>query len=1121
MEFPLTKTPDSPGEIILIDGEQWYKINNYDGLRPFLMSIVSDSDHWLFVSSLGGLTAGRQNAERALFPYITDDKLYDAHHHTGPMTVIHAPEIWEPFSDRYQGRYRLERNLYKHALGNQVRFEEINHDLGLLFSYAWQHSERFGFVRRVQLKNLRAARTVRMLDGLRNILPHGTTLAMQQQQSTLVDAYKRNELVGALGLYSLSSHPLDRPEPAEALGCSTVWFAGPEPHAHLLCDRQIRAFRQNLPLCSEHDIRAERGAHLVEIEASLPPEQSLTWMFVAELDQGILEVSALEDFLKGTYEDISREVADSVACGTKNLERIIGLSDGFQRSGLPLTNLRHTANTLFNVMRGGMPIDQYHIPGGDLARFVQTRNKTLDFSPADIRDVDDLQKSISSLVDSNLRRLCMEYLPLTFSRRHGDPSRPWNRFNINLHNEDGSRRLDYEGNWRDIFQNWEALALSYPSLTTAMICTFLNASTADGYNPYRISREGVDWEVPDPAIPWSHIGYWGDHQTVYLHRLLRIARSHFPKQLPSLLSDRLFTYANVPYRIKSYRDIVNDPHNTITFDWALERTIGDRVDIVGSDGRFIFTEDGEIYLVNLAEKLIVSFCARLSNFIPDAGIWMNTQRPEWNDANNALVGYGVSMVTLYQLRPFLSFCSELFSECYCTSVDVSAEVADWLESLGAALSSGVRGQQLMDALGEAGSNYRLNLYEAGFSGSHRSVSFTFLLSFVNNAISHIDDTIDSGRREDALYHAYNLMSVNGSGVLEIEHLPLMLEGQAAVLSSECIDAPEAIRLLQALRGSALWREDQHSFILYPDRQLSAFKDKATIDKALVKQSALLQELIAEGNYSIACRTPDGNYHFNSSFRNKSCLGSVLDSLSTNGHSEAVSEERGLILGMFESVFNHKAFTGRSGSFFKYEGLGSIYWHMVSKLLLSIQEVFFRSLDQGEKSTVLKELGALYYDLRKGIGDYKTPSVNGTFPSDPYSHTPAHAGAQQPGMTGQVKEDIIGRWNELGVRVKNGKLRFSGALLRSTEFLTEPDSLRCYTVDGTSTTLSLPAGTLGFTYAQIPVVYHKSDEYCIRIHDVSGATREQSELILSAEDSLGIFERSGKISRLDVFLAPMM
>ncbi|MBE0673562.1 MAG: hypothetical protein IH591_02780, partial [Bacteroidales bacterium] len=35
----------------------FYKISNSDSMRPFLMSIVSDSNHWMFISSNGGLTA--------------------------------------------------------------------------------------------------------------------------------------------------------------------------------------------------------------------------------------------------------------------------------------------------------------------------------------------------------------------------------------------------------------------------------------------------------------------------------------------------------------------------------------------------------------------------------------------------------------------------------------------------------------------------------------------------------------------------------------------------------------------------------------------------------------------------------------------------------------------------------------------------------------------------------------------------------------------------------------------------------------------------------------------------------------------------------------------------------
>jgi hypothetical protein len=67
---------------------------------------------------------------------------------------------------------------------------------------------------------------------------------------------------------------------------------------------------------------------------------------------------------------------------------------------------------------------------------------------------------------------------------------------------------------RLIFQNWEALAYSYPEFIENMISTFLNATTADGYNPYRITYQGVDWEIPEPANPWANIGYWSDHQII-------------------------------------------------------------------------------------------------------------------------------------------------------------------------------------------------------------------------------------------------------------------------------------------------------------------------------------------------------------------------------------------------------------------------------------------------------------------------------------------------------------------------------------------------------------------------------------------------------------------------------
>ncbi|HBQ59672.1 MAG TPA: hypothetical protein DD671_08620, partial [Balneolaceae bacterium] len=197
----------------------------------------------------------------------------------------------------------------------------------------------------------------------------------------------------------------------------------------------------------------------------------------------------------------------------------------------------------------------------------------------------ELDSLLSESEDADLDRLAGEYLSLKFSRRHGDPSRPWNKFSINTHSEvDGSKILDYEGNWRDIFQNWEALVHSYPLFVESMISKFLNATTFDGYNPYRVTKGGFDWETIEPDDPWSYIGYWGDHQIIYLLKFLEFYNDYRPEAFKALFRKNNFVYANVPYRIKSYEDILNDPKDTIDFDMESDRAIREKVAEIGADG---------------------------------------------------------------------------------------------------------------------------------------------------------------------------------------------------------------------------------------------------------------------------------------------------------------------------------------------------------------------------------------------------------------------------------------------------------------------------------------------------------------------------------------------------------
>jgi len=68
-------------------------------------------------------------------------------------------------------------------------------------------------------------------------------------------------------------------------------------------------------------------------------------------------------------------------------------------------------------------------------------------------------------------------------------------------------------------------------------------------------------------------------------------------------------------------------------------------------------------------------------------------------------------------------------------------------------------------------------------------------------------------------------------------------------------------------------------------------------------------------------------------------------------------------------------------------------------------------------------------------------------------------------------------------------------------------------------LQLEKESLAFTYCQIPVVYHRSDRKEIRIHLSDGTAVKVSGLNLGPEHSKQVFERSGAIDRIEVWLAP--
>ena len=1130
------------GEFVDRFGGRYYRIAHCDRLPPFFMNVVSASDLWMFLASNGGLTAGRIDAEHALFPYKTVDRLYDSPGHTGPFTAlwVHSGEtqvLWEPFATHTTRVHAVQRNLYKSIEGDRVCFEEIHPTLGLAFRYGWSSSERYGFLRRCELRNFSGRPVfVRLLDGMRNLLPSGIGTRLIGTSSSLTDAYKTAESIPGttLAVYALAAAIVDRAIPMEALRASTVWSTGLDGASLLLSDSQLGAFYSGKPVEAESRRRGLRSAYALVKDHTLAEGTSLSWMMAIDTDLDQSAVSALElDLQHGRLAPLALEDADAT---TQRLRSLVAAADGFQSGGDETATAHHFANVLFNIMRGGIFVDGYTLPGRAFADFVRIRSRRVAADHAGLLSGlpealprSALLEAVKAAGDPDLVRLAHEFLPLTFSRRHGDPSRPWNRFSIRIRDENGGRRLHYEGNWRDIFQNWESLCLGFPEYFESVVAKFINASTVDGYNPYRLSHEGIDWEVPDHEDPWSSIGYWGDHQVVYLLKLIEWSDRYHPGRLSSWMTAELFSYADVPYRISDYAAMRRDPHATISFDEARHKLISARSKAEGTDARLLHWADGHVRRVTLAEKLLLLVLTRLSNFVPGGGIWMNTQRPEWNDANNALVGYGLSMVTLCYLRRLVVLIqTDLVPALGHSPARVSARVVSFatdirrtLEHHRALLSLPSFGdaerRALVDALAEAGSAYRASVYADG-PGEPVDLPAADFEGLLALAREYLDHTIRANRRDDGLYQAYNLLQFTESPAqLRVHPLYPMLEGQVAVLSCGQLAPEEVLTLLGAMRASGLYRADQESYLLYPDRELPGFLARNVVPPDAVAANPLLSRLVASGDTRVVVRAPDGRIHFHADLANAACLADRLAHLEHDPSWEAlVASNRPAVLATYETVFHHRAFTGRSGSMFGYEGLGCIYWHMVSKLLVAVQE---NLLAAGPAHPCHAALIEAYYQVRSGLGFNKTPAAYGAFPTDPYSHTPGHSGAQQPGMTGQVKEEILTRFGELGIRVQGGRLAFRPDFLLAREFTTSAGRFRIPQNDGEDRSFALPERSLAFTFCGVPVIYRLLGQGPSRavVHIHGEPDRSYPDAELDPATSALVFTRSPRVEAIEVDL----
>ena len=415
----------------------------------------------VFTATNGALSAGRGSPQNSLFPYYTVDKIINNSNCTGPQTIIKvADKVWEPFKSSSERIFSIGRKIYKSINGDTLIFEEINYDLKLKFAYTWSTSEKYGFIRRSNLQYLGVNELeIIVIDGLSDFLASGVDDRTHLAYSCLTDAYKVSELEisNQLLVHRMVASLVDEAIPLECLKATVLWSHGWDDSSILIQQSDVEQFLNDPGFQSTNFSRGLRGCYYNAGSFKLSSQETKSWSIIADIDKTQSEVAALTIALQNK-DTLWESVIQDIAKGRNDLEELIQASDGLQICSEEIVSTYHRANVLFNIMRGGVFSDNYLVTKGLLKSHITKHNSNLNKSDLSIIDSLPEEFNYNELVlvamngSADLQRICNEYLPLVFSRRHGDPSRPWNRFNIKTKDEMGNPIVGFQGNWRDIFK---------------------------------------------------------------------------------------------------------------------------------------------------------------------------------------------------------------------------------------------------------------------------------------------------------------------------------------------------------------------------------------------------------------------------------------------------------------------------------------------------------------------------------------------------------------------------------------------------------------------------------------------------------------------------------------------
>jgi len=656
-------------------------IDNYGSLNPFSNFLPGIAGEWgiplwvFYVNRGQGVASfGLKGKDYSISEFFPANKAYSFNQLLGFRTFlkINKKTYYEPFRRNTDG-VREEKMVIKSS-SFKIKDSNKRYDIDTSVNYfTLPNTYVGGLVRAITFKNTsKKIIDLEILDGLTRIIPFGAANTFLKEMSRTLEAWMQSSIENETAIFRLIVDPKDVSQTRYIEGANFVHsfydnknkkvYPGLIVDPALIFDQDtsyslpLGFLDKNFKASKEQVTCGKTPCAFSHFKLSLLPGEAKTLysVFGASFQIELIKKITKElskDFLdkkEKENEKIIENIKDNVFCvsASKQLDNYV----------------KHTY--LDNVLRGGYP-----------------------YSFED-----------SSSDDADGRGIY--YI---FSRKHGDPERDYNYFQLLP-----SYFSEGEANYRDISQNRRMDLFFNPALKSKNVIYFLNFLKINGFNPLVVKGEKLFFEKSkarailkqfnikdqkianlmvrgfylgelfsliaednikvDPKEEFTKTiiveakrepqanhgeGYWIDHWRYNLD-LIDNFLYFYPDKLKQLFVDTKFSFWDDEYRIKN-RSARYHLRSQKVYQGESIEVSREKREALKSRSRFknfLRTKSGKVYHTNLLSKLLIVILNKAATLDPDGiGIEMEAEKPGWCDSLNGLPAlFGSSSTETFELK---------------------------------------------------------------------------------------------------------------------------------------------------------------------------------------------------------------------------------------------------------------------------------------------------------------------------------------------------------------------------------------------------------------------------------------------------------------------------------------